>query len=205
MREKVTQFKSLKIALKELEPFVRDSRHLWNGKPLKRFGELRPRELWGNWLLCVAVNAVTAAAERLTFTTDPEGIVGDGVIYDTVTERACPMEHVLARRTAKDKDLDAETLILRAVNKKQKKGAAYASGKTLAVLLEDGGEWIPNKVAKQLPELDFEAVWVIGLQGVQDGEYVYNVTRLDLSRGNAPVWRVRIAKDFDDWNVDLVQ
>jgi hypothetical protein len=45
----------------------------------------------------------------------------------------------------------------------------------------------------------------VGLQGVEDGEHVYAVTRLDLSRGNAPVWRVRIAKDFDDWKVELVQ
>ena len=117
------------------------------------------------------------------------------------------MEHVLARRTARDNELDADALILRAVRNKQKKGAAaYASGKTLVVLLEDGGKWFPNKVAKQLPApLLFDAVWVVGIHGVEDDEYRYNVTRLDLSRGNAPVWRVRIAKGFDDWQVELVQ
>ena len=74
------------------------------------------------------------------------------------------MEHVLARRTARDNELDADALILRAVRNKQKKGAAaYASGKTLVVLLEDGGKWFPNKVAKQLPApLLFDAVWVVG-------------------------------------------
>ena len=85
--------------------------------------------------------------------------------------------------------------------------AAYASGKTLVVLLNAAaGKWLPTKVARQVPEeIDFEAVWVVGLQGVKDGEYVYGVTRLDLSRGNAPVWLVRIAKDFDGWEVEPIQ
>ena len=61
-------------------------------------------------------------------------------------------------------------------------------------------------VAEQLPDpLHFEAVWVVSLHGVEAGEYVYNVTRLDLSRGNAPAWCVRIGEDFDSWMVTPVQ
>jgi len=68
------------------------------------------------------------------------------------------------------------------------------------------GKWFPNKVAKHLPEtLYFEAVWVVGLQKVEAGEYVYGVTRLDLSRGNVPIWIVRIGKNFDAWNVEAKQ
>jgi len=51
MKYKVTKFKSLKVALKELEQFIRDGAHVLRGKPLKRFGGSRPRELLGNWLL----------------------------------------------------------------------------------------------------------------------------------------------------------
>ena len=50
--------------------------------------------------------------------------------------------------------------------------------------------------------MHFEAVWVVGLNGPVVEEYVYGVTRLDLSRGNAPTWLVRIAKDFDGWSVE---
>jgi hypothetical protein len=84
---------------------------------------------------------------------------------------------------------------------------AYASGKTLVVFLNaGGGKWFPNKVAKQLPEtLDFEAVWVVGRHGGDADEYTYNVTRLDLSRGNAPAWMVRIGKDFNTWEVVPIQ
>ena len=97
---------------------------------------------------------------------------------------------------------------LKAIALKQNKGgAAYASGKTLVVMLNaDGGPWYPNKVADQLPApLDFDAVWVVGLHGVDADEYVYDVVRLDRSRGNAPAWSVRIAKDFESWTIESVQ
>lgn len=38
-------------------------------------------------------------------------------------------------------------------------------------------EWFPDTVARQLPSpLHFEAVWVVGLQSVEAGVYVYNIT-----------------------------
>src|SRR5262249_2889519 len=76
---------------------------------------------------------------------------------------------------------DLETQILAAIGQKQTKGgAAYAEGKTLIVFLNaGGGPWLPNKVARQLlTPLDFDDVWVVGLQRVEAGEYVYGVTRL---------------------------
>ena len=75
--------------------------------------------------------------------------------------------------------VDAETLILNAINlKREKGGAAYAEGKTLIVFLEAGaGVWYPNKVAKQLPDpLLFATVWVVGLQEVKDDKYIYFIT-----------------------------
>jgi len=76
------------------------------------------------------------------------------------------------------------------------------------VFLEAGaGAWFPNKVARQLPSpLLFAAVWVVGLQAVEaGGEYVYHVTCLDISGGNAPAVLVHVRKDFDAWTVKRVQ
>jgi hypothetical protein len=206
VKYQVTRFKSLKVCLKELEPFIRNGQHIETGKPFKRFGELRSRELLANWLLCVAVNSVTDAG-RLTFTSDPLG--GDGIIYDTTTEETWPTEHVLVPRSRSAGDtVPLEARILKAIEGKQSRGgAAYASGKTLVVFLNAGGDepWVPNMVARQLPALDFLSVWVVGLQTVDAGAYVYSVTRLDLGQGNAPVWRVRIGIGFDEWKAEPVQ
>jgi hypothetical protein len=100
-----------------------------------------------------------------------------------------------------------ETLILEAIAHKHQKGPTYASGKTLIVFLNEGNGamWFPDSVARQLPSpLHFEAVWVVGLQSVEAGKYVYNVTRLDLSRGHAPAWRVSIGQEFEQWNVEPI-
>lgn len=205
MKHQVTRFKSLKIGLKEIEPFVRDGAHLQTGKPFKRFGGLRSREVLANWLLCAAAN-FACGADRLTFTSDPLG--GDGIIYDNTTGRTSPTEHVLVPKASGSEAPDVEALILKAIgSKRDKGGAAYASGKTLVVFLNaGGGAWHPNKVARHLPKpLLFEAAWIVALQGVADGGYVYAVTRLDPDSGTAPAWYVCIGKDFDVWKVAPVQ
>jgi hypothetical protein len=173
MKYKVTRFKSLKICIKELEPFIRNGEHLQTGKPFKRFDGLRSREILANWLLCVAINSSTQP-DRLTFSSDPTG--GDGIITDTINGETWLTEHVIVPVACAGEKANAETLILKTINSKQNKGGkAYASGKTLIVFLNAGlGEWFPNKVARQLPEpFDFEAVWVVGLQGVEKNNYVY--------------------------------
>lgn len=66
-----------------------------------------------------------------------------------------------------------------------------------------GGPWYPNRVAKSLPKpLDFSAVWVVGLQGVEDSAYSYNVMQLDRQAGTADIWRVRVTADFGSWEVE---
>jgi hypothetical protein len=103
---------------------------------------------------------------------------------------------------------DAETLILDAIDKKrQKGGAAYAEAKTLIVLLDaNAGKWFPDRVARRLPDpLHFATVWVVGLQGVEAGEYVYGVTNLDLTEGKAPTLLVHISPGFDAWRVTRAQ
>jgi hypothetical protein len=136
MKYPITRFKNSKLALREIAQFVRSGQHLQTGKPLKRFGGLRPRELLANWLLCVAFNYDCRSAERLTFTSDP--LDGDGLLYDTETEAVYPTEHVLVPDT-QGQAVDVEALILKAIDDKRNKGgAAYAKGKTLVVFLNAG-------------------------------------------------------------------
>ena len=198
MKYPVTRFKSLKVALKELEPFVRDGAQLQTGRPLKKFGRMLPREAWGNWLVCAAINSENGG--DLTFCSDPIG--GDGIVWDLATGETWPTEHVVvpARETG-----EAEALILKKIVQKNQI-EAYAAGKTLIVFsTAEAGTWLPNKVARQLPKpLHFPAVWVVALQHVEAGEYVYAVTSLDVSEG-VPTMLVRIRKDFGDWRVERVQ
>jgi hypothetical protein len=205
MRHQVKHFKSAAIALKELEPFIRNGRHLQTGKPFTGFNSGRSRELLANWLLCEAVNSLHEPG-RLVFTSDPVG--GDGVIYDTQTGETWPTEHIIVPEQAGGATADVEALILEAIARKRDKGGEpYASGKTLVVFQNAAGQpWFPNTVARKLPApLYFEAVWVVGLQGIEDGKYIYQVTRLDLRQGNAPAWRVTISAGFDSWTVQPIQ
>jgi hypothetical protein len=206
MKHPIKRFDSLESALKALEPCVRDARHLATGKPLEKFGGMRPRELLCNWLLCAVLNE--ADGPPLTFTTDPVG--GDGLIIDTTTnEPEVKTEHVMVRSRHGRSETDLKTLILEKVEKKRTKGEAYASGKTLVVFLnEDVGNrvWFPNEVARRLPDpLYFNAVWVIGFEKIDGGDYIYQAVHLDVSDGDALVVRVRIAKDFASWTVTRVQ
>jgi hypothetical protein len=203
MQLEVTRFKSMHVALKELERFIRDGEHLQTGKPFRQMHDLRSREALGNWLLCAAVNH-GFGRDRLIFSSDPRG--GDGIIQDTEGDTTWDMEHVIVPASREGSAQDEMALIQKAIQDKQNKGGrAYASGKTLVVFSNArGGEWYPNRVGRALPEpLDFDAVWVVCLQGVVDGGYTYGVTRLE--RTHSPVWRVHIAPDFGSWTVEPVQ
>jgi hypothetical protein len=201
MKHSVTTFKNMKICLKELEKFIRNGAHVETGRGFARFGGLRSREIFGNWLLCAALN-FEHKSERLKICTDPRG--GDGVIYDTTKKIGKSMEHVLVSQSDKTTN-NTETLILEQINKKQKKGKAYASGKLLVVFLNKAGEnWTPNKIAKKLPiDLYFNEVWVVGLHGFINEEHIYNVTKL-VTEG-CPIWQIAIKKGFDEWHVKKIQ
>jgi hypothetical protein len=201
-----TRFKSMAVALRELEQIIKSPVLLETGKPLKQFGDARPRELVANWMICAAVNAEEeGVGERMAFHSDPVG--GDGIIVDSKTGETWPTEHVLVPMPRTASVLDIEASIAKAVADKQKKGgAAYATGKTLVVFLNSGGgEWKPTRVTKNLPAHDFGAVWVVGLCSALDGEYVYGVANLHLEIGQAPAWTVHIAKDFGSWSVERKQ
>jgi len=205
MKYKVTEFKSLKVALKELEQFIRDGAHVLRGKPLRRFGGSRPRELLANWLLAAVANASTNT-EDYTFTSDPIG--GDGIIYNLKEQKDWPTEHVIVPPAGAGETVTVEERIRDQVKKKQDKGGEqYARGKTLIVLNEFGNNerWHPNKAAKLLPDTSFQEIWAVGLYSVNDGEYTYYVTVLDKRMQTMPVWMVEINKDFTDWVVKQTQ
>jgi hypothetical protein len=90
-------------------------------------------------------------------------------------------------------------------SKIDKGGAAYARGKTLVVFMYSGGdgaEWLPDKVAAALPQpIHFKAVWVVSFQRFEADDRIYAVTRLHPCGIHAPVWWVRIAADFNRWDV----
>jgi hypothetical protein len=165
---------------------------------------MRSREVLANWLLCITVNAVDG--RKLTFSSDPTG--GDGIVHDETSGDTWLTEHVYIPPKSASECTDANALILDAIEQKRSKGGqAYASGKTLVVFLDAaGGTWFPNRVARELPQpLQFEAVWVVGLQGISEGAYTYGVTLLDTADGNAPTYLVRIAADFVLWEVTQLQ
>jgi hypothetical protein len=205
MSYKTTRFKSMAVALRELEPFIKSGAHLETGKPFKQFGDLRSRELVANWMICAAVNGEEGAGEYMEFHSDPVG--GDGIIVNTKTGETWPTEHVLVPMPRGPSVPDIEASIAKAVSDKQRKGnAAYAGGKTLVVFLNSGGgEWKPNRVVRSLPAHDFGAVWVVGLCSGVDGEYIYGVANLHVDGCDAPTWTVHIAKDFGSWLVKRIQ
>jgi hypothetical protein len=183
------------MALKELEPYVRNGHHLQTGRPISNFGGMLSREMLANWLLCVVGNATSEV--NLTFCTGD-----DGIIWNEASGETWPTEHVMVPHLHGQAH-NAEALILEKVDHKRQGGEPYGSGKTLVVFLNAGaGVWHPNSVARRLPTpLYFATVWVVGLHGVENGEYVYNVTNLDLSVGNVPIYKVRIEQNFDRWHV----
>ncbi len=202
MRQEVTTFRTLKSCIKELERFIRDGNHLETGRRFKKFGNLSSREVLGCWLLS-AVLCHEARSEKIRICTDPQG--GDGNLYDTEEKRSYPIEQVMVTRWG-EVGKDLEGLILEQIGKKQNKGGkAYASGKILVVFLNrQGADWYPNRLAKMLPKkIDFDDVWVVGLQEVIDDTYLYNVTQLN-SIG-CPIWRVHIDKLFESWVVSRIQ
>lgn len=165
---------------------------------------MRSREAVAHWLICAAV---TSTGQRdLTFTSDPIG--GDGILLDVNSGDTFQAEHVIGPRHKGGRDIDPHKSILDAIeHKRAKGGAAYANGKVLVVFVDaQTGEWFPNRIAKALPApLHYDEAWVASLQTAQYGEYVYGVTALDISGGDAPTYIVTIDKSFSGWTVKQTQ
>lgn len=92
MKYSITRFKSLSLALKELEPFIKNVAQLQSGKPLAQLGRMLPREVLANWLLCGVLN-FDYLSERYCFTSSPTG--GDCVIVGSEAGTTWLTEHVM--------------------------------------------------------------------------------------------------------------
>lgn len=199
MKYHVTAVRDLALILKDLQPHIRDPRHLRTGRDFKKMA-MRPRELLGNWLFCVVL--CHATGRRWTLSDDPTG--GDGALLDRDTGTGFLAEHVFIPPPAEGSTLEVEQQIADAVAAKAKKGVEYARGRTLVVFSEAVGRWFPNRVGRAIAGTHtFEAVWAMGLESAIDGQYIYWVTRLEPD--HAPAWRVVLSKDFDAWTVTPVQ
>ena len=114
-------------------------------------------------------------------------------------------EHVFIPPTQKSAS-GVEQLIYAATEHKARKGNHYAIGKDLVIFSEGIGVWQPNRAARGiLRKHGFNSVWVVHLEKGDDSGYTYFVSLLDVSKGNAPVWRVLINSDFTDWQVQRIQ
>lgn len=207
MNPPIKRFKSMGAALQYLAPFIREpyAKLLRTGRPLADFGGMLPRELLGNWLVCVTANK-DQPDRPLYFTTDPTG--GDGVVIDEKNEIAYHFEHVFAPQPATGEILSGDELVKAAVAQKQRKGGrAYAAGKNLVVLLDKADSLCPTETARTLPQHDFAGVWVIAQVDLVLDEYAFAVTRLFPMEGHeqAPTFWVRINQKFDTWGVARAQ
>lgn len=205
----VKKFKSLEACLNELKKFLNitanpnsDRHHLETGEGFENFGGLRSREILGNWLICAVLNNDQANHERMKICTDPNG--GDGIIFDTRDNKAHCMEHVMVSNWGNSKT-DVEVLALEQIVKKNDRGEAYASGKTLVVFIHRPGfGWSPNRIQRQLPsDFKFSSLWMFSLKGESNGIYTYNVA--ELNSNPSPAWEVAVDVSKNKWNVEKIQ
>lgn len=192
--------KDFKVALKDMEPYVKNPAFLLKGREFTNFS-LRPREAWANWLLCVVLRKLHG--EDLTFAEDPSG---DGFIVNKKTEEIIPTEHVSALENPFNELPKGEDRVINAVNFKIEKGSEYAEGKWLVVFFDGAGEFYRNKIRESIKgRHNFGAVYCIGLLTSDDSGYSYIVTEFKESSGDKSVtFKIEINIDFTDWIISQV-
>ncbi|MDD3007076.1 MAG: hypothetical protein PHX30_05885 [Candidatus Pacebacteria bacterium] len=189
------QIKDFRIALKDLEPMVKELKYLHNGRDISNFS-LRPREAWANWLLCVVFRELHD--DDITFAEDKEG---DGIIIDKLTGQQIRTEHVSALDIPKGKKLPkGEQRVIDAINLKIRKGAEYAKDKFLVVFFDGAGLFYRNKIREAVRgKHNFIAIYCIGLLDSEEDVYTYAIT--ELSDTHSITFRIEINEDFTDWQI----
>ena len=198
--KKLSQIKDFKIALKDMEPYVKNPNFLIKGREFTNFS-LRPREAWANWLLCVVLRKLHG--DNITFAEDPKG---DGFIVDKNTRETIPTEHVSALENPFNKLPKGEDRVISAINQKIKKGPDYAKGKWLIVFFDGAGEFFRNKIRENIKgRHNFGAVYCIGLLTSDDNGYAYSVTEFRDSSGDKSItFKVEINPSFTDWKISQI-
>ena len=193
------EFKMIKdfhIALKDIEPYVKDPRWLRTGKRFSNCS-LLVREVWTNWLLCVVLQRI--GEPDMTFAEDDKG---DGILVCRRTGLCIPTEHVSRLDVPfKEPLADGEDGVIQAIEHKIARGSEYAQGKYLIVFFEGVGEFYRNKIRERIRgKHNFLMVFGVGLLSIEpSGDYVYAVTQFhDL---HSVTHIVRIKNDFTDWQV----
>jgi len=197
---KLQQIKDFKIALKEMEPYIKNPNFLIKGREFTNFS-LRPREAWANWLLCVVLRKLHG--ENITFTEDTKG---DGFIIDKNTRETIPTEHVSALENPFNKLPKGEDRVINAINQKISKGSDYAKGKWLVVFFDGAGEFYRNKIRENIKgRHNFDAVYCIGLLISDENGYQYTVTEFRESSGDKSItFKVEINDYFTDWKISQI-
>lgn len=194
--------KDLKIALKDFQPMVENPKFLWNGREIQNFS-LRPREAWGNWLVCVVLRKMQ---ERdITFMEDDSG---DGYIVDRDLGLVFPTEHVSALEIPKGKDLPkGEQRVIDAIEMKIARGEEYARNKILVVFFDGAGEFYRSEIRESIyGRHNFEAVFCVGLLEDEESGYAYSVTEFRDSFGDKSIThRVDINSNFTEWEISQIK
>lgn len=198
---KLKVIKDFQIALKDLEPMVKNPAYLWNGRDLQNFS-LRPREAWANWLITVVLQHMHK--RDITFMEDDSG---DGFIIDKELRIIVPTEHVSALEIPKGKKLPSgEQRIIDAINLKISKGTDYAKDKLLIVFFDGAGKFYRSKIREAIfGNHGFEAVFCVGLLDSNENGYSYSVTEFRDSFGDQSVThQVEIDGKFSGWNITQI-
>lgn len=195
--------KDFKQILLDFKPMVERLDPLMVGREIDNFAQ-RPREAWGNWLLC-AVLKVTVGNE-VTFSDNPDG---DGFIVDSKTGQLVPIEHVSALENPKSstKLPNGEARIIQAIEKKINKGSDYAKGKILLVFFDGAGAWYRDKVRAAINgKHNFISIYCVGLVSSGPGGYEYTLTHFDPKTPTFSItYKVKIHPSFTSWKVFLLQ
>src|SRR3989338_244518 len=197
-----TQIRDLKIALKDMEPYIRGVKHLITGREFTNFS-LRLREVLGIWFVCVVGNY---NGYNLTFQEDPTG--GDGIIFNIDTKGGTYTEHVSAINNLPNAKpvANSDDFILEKIQDKIDKGKnndGKYRNKMLVVFIEGMGNFHPLKIAREINGMhDFSSVWIFALES-NDEEYRYIVIQLSTYLANPLIYKVHIAENFESWTVEV--
>lgn len=193
--------KDMKVVLRDFEPMVKDSKHLWNGRDLSNFSA-RPREAWANWLITAVLQHLHGP--DITFAEDKSG---DGLLVDKKTMTAIPTEHVSALEIPLAPNLpNGEQRAIDATNLKIAKGADYAEGRILVVFFDGAGWYRRDKIREAIfGRHNFQSVFYITLIKGDKSGYEYVVTEFKDEFGDQSAsFKVDINADFTDWTVEQI-
>jgi hypothetical protein len=200
MNKEIKQIKDFKIALKDMEPYVKDGNYLLKGREFANFS-LRPREAWANWLICAVLRKLQG--DDITFAEDT---AGDGFLVDGKKGMAIPTEHVSALENSKNKQPKGEDRIIEAIYKKIKRGPKYAEGKILVVFFDGAGEFFRNKIRESIKgKHNFVSIFCVGLLTIDTNGYSYIITEFKEEYGDKSIsFKVQLNPDFTDWEISQI-